>query len=356
MSLRLISLPPLAAFASLGIARAILRKTLGRALLASLCVIAASPAAAGVQSQRIWIELVRASAVEGGGFRLVQIIGNTSDRPLWLSVSQGECAKAGKIEAKQNATFSCDVPNLKPGKVPVVITVFADEARTETLETHRDEMRFSISDIRKILALATAEPASEVAFESVAFDNIAFSEKLGVGSALRGFLDYAKGTLAISSSTIQYAGGKRTVTIPVSSVRDVRLWSAGETEWVIVSYEESGEMKRAGFLAVRHRDDIPRILRAISTAALNAIDPVAGETLGDRGLQRDTRMTILEFEKVAEPGCTAAKIVDTKIEERPSNGNWSERWLVDRCGTQVAYGVKYIADPKGGTMIGITRP
>jgi len=217
-------------------------------------------------------------------------------------------------------------------------------------------MRFSTSDIRKILALAAADAGSGAASGSVAFDDIAFSEKLGVGAGLRQFLDHAKGTLAISSSRIDYADGKRTVTIPVSSVRDVRLWPVGETAWVVVSYEESGAMKQAGFLAVRHREDIPRIVRSISTASLNAIEPVAGETLGDRGLQRDTRMTILEFEKAAAPGCVAAKIVDTKIEERPSNGNWSERWLVDRCGTQVAYGVKYIADPKGGTVIGITRP
>jgi hypothetical protein len=331
-------------------------KTLARALLASLCAMAASPAAAEVRSQLIWIELARAEAVEGGGFRLVQIIGNTSDRPLWLSVRQGECTKTGKIEAKRNATFSCDVANLKPGTVPVVITVFADEARTETLETHGDEMRFSASDIRKILALAAAHPASEAAPGSDAFDNIAFSEKLGVGSALRQFLDHAKGTLVISPSKIEYADGKRTVTIPVSSVRDVRLWPAGETAWVIVSYEASGAMKQAGFLAVRDRDDIPRILRLISTAALNAIEPVAGETLADRGLQRDARMTILEFEKAAAPGCMAAKIIDTKIEERPSNGNWSERWLVDRCGTEVAYGVSYIAGTNGGTIIRITKP
>ncbi len=341
-------------------------KTLARALLASLCVIAASPAAAEVRSQLIWIEFARASAVKGDGFRLVRVIGNTSDRPLWLSVRQGECEKAAKIEAKQNATFSCDVPTPKPGSVPVVITVFADEARTETLETHRDEMHFSASDIRQILAIAAVDaalepaPAVDAALEAVpekvAFDNIAFSEKLGVGAGLRQFLDYAKGTLVILPSQIEYTDGKRTVTIPASSVRDVRLWPVGETPWVIVSYEESGKMKQAGFLAVRHRDDVPGIVRSITTAALNAIEPVAGETLGDRGLQRDTRATILEFEKVAAPDCTAAKVVDTKIEERPSSGNWSERWLVDRCGTQVAYGVKYIADPKGGTVIGITRP
>jgi hypothetical protein len=260
----------------------------------------------------------------------VQIIGNTSDRPLWLSVSQGECTKAAKIEAKQNAVFSCDVPNLKPGRVPVVITVFADEARTETLETHRDEFRFSASDIRKILALAATDTASEVASGSDAFDGIAFSEKLGVGAALRQSLGYAKGTLAISSSTIN---------TPTASARSrfrsraCATFGCGRSarRCGLSCLTKSREMKRAGFLAVRDRDDLPRILRLISTAALNAIEPVADETLAERVLQRDTRMTILEFEKVA-----ASDAWQRKSSIRKSRSGLptetSERWLVDRCG------------------------
>jgi len=55
------------------------------------------------------------------------------------------------------------------------------------------------------------------------------------------------------------------------------------------------------------------------------------------------------------PGCASPKVVDTKNIETPADGNWAERWAIDRCGTQVAYGVT-CTNEKGGTSIALEQP
>ena len=50
------------------------------------------------------------------------------------------------------------------------------------------------------------------------------------------------------------------------------------------------------------------------------------------------------------PGCASPKVVDTKNIETPA-----ERWAIDRCGKQVAYGVTF-TNEKGGTSIALEQP
>jgi hypothetical protein len=247
----------------------------------------------------------------------------------------------------------------------VAIGVFADEACTQTLETIRDALHFEKGDVRRLSELDTG-PRWPVTYEGVAY-----SEKLGIGSAFRQLIPHANGKLVISASAVEYVNGKQSVSIPVTSVRDMGLTAAGRNvlPWIVVVYEESGGLKRAGFQALDHPDDLRGIAASLQAAVAGAKDgteQVPGETLGSAGLRRDTVRTILEFEKVLAPACASPKVVDTKViqglsnaavrDERPVSGEWSESWVVDRCGTRVTYGVSYTTDPKGGTLIGIQRP
>lgn len=339
-------------------------------LLLPLCLLLlAPPLGAKVRSNLIRIEQSGAMSGETSGFQYLQIVANTSEQPLWLTVRQGDgpsaCEVTEKIEPKKHGLFRCPVADLKPGKVPVAIAVFADEARTQQLESHREEMRFSRADIRTIVDLAAAVRLP------VAYEGVAFSAKLGFGSLFRYLLPTARGKLDVSTSAIEYADGKQTLTISASRIRGVDLFGVRNAPpWVVLIYEESGETKRVGFQPNLNRlDDVGRIMASLQAAAAGAqalAEKVAGETLADALLQRDTERMILLSEKSVAPECASARVVDTKIVEEPSNvaienlrpvrGNWAERWLVDRCGVQLAYGVKYTTDPQGGTFIAIEKP
>jgi hypothetical protein len=343
-------------------------KILPRILFCCLFV-PALPAFAEVRSKWIRIEQGGAVADDQGGFHLLQIIGNTSEQPLWVTVRQGEgmaCVVTSKIEPKQSATFNCDLADLKPGEVPVAIDIFADEAQTRSLETIRDAMHFKRGDARTLRELASAQRLP------VTFAGVAFSEKLGIGAALRFYFPHSNGKLVISESDIQYANGKQAVTIPLTSVRDLRVTETNRNAplpWIIVAYEAAGQAKRACFQALDHPEDVNRIAVSLQVALSGAKDgteDVPGETLGGAGLRRDTVHTILESEKVLAPDCASPKVVDTKVvaelanaavkDGRPVSGDWSESWVIDRCGTHVTYGVSYQTDPKGGTFVAIKQP
>lgn len=328
----------------------------------------ATAAPADIRSKWIWIEQGGVVADEKGDFHLIQIIGNTSEQPLWLTVRQGQgetgCEVTSKIEPKKNATFQCDVARMKPGKVPVVIAIFSDEARTQNLETLRDDMRFGRGDLRALTDFAAAQQLP------IAYEGILFSEKLGAGAVLRQLFPHANGKLAISAAAVEYSDAKRTVNIPTSNMRAVQLVDAGGVvPWIIVMYQGSEGLRRVGFQPLNHPSDVSRIVFSLESAFRSARDgseTIPGRTLADPGLRRDTVRTIVENERVVAPNCTSPKVVDTVIVEEPSNmevrngravrGGWSESWMIDRCGTQVAYGVSYAADPNGGTFIAIRKP
>lgn len=327
------------------------------------------PAFAEVRSKWIRIEQGGAVADDQGGFHLLQIIANTSEQPLWVTVRQGEgmaCVITSKIEPKENATFSCAVADLKAGEVPVAIDIFADEAQTRSLEAIRDSMHFKRGDARRLREFASAQRLP------VTYAGVAFSEKLGIGAALRFYYPHSNGKLVISESDIQYANGKQALTIPLTSVRDLRVTETNRNAplpWIIVAYEVEGQPKRAFFQALDHPEDVSRIAVSLQSALSGAKDgteDVPGHSLGDAALRRDTVRTILQSEKALAPACASPKVVDTNVvtelanaavkDGRPLSGEWSESWVVDRCGTRVTYGVNYKTDPKGGTFIAITQP
>jgi hypothetical protein len=343
-------------------------KILSRILFCGSFLLAL-PVPADVHSKWIRIEQGGVLSDDKGGLHLVQVISNRSRQPLWVTVQQGEegsgCWVASKIEPQLSAKFQCDAADVKPGKVPVAIGVFADEACTQTLETIHDVIHFEKGDVRKLSDLDTG-PRFPVTFEGVAF-----SEKLGIGAAFRQLIPHSNGKLVISASTIEYVNGKQSVTIPVTSVQEMALTleARGALPWFVVLYQGSAGRKVAAFQPLDHPEELGGIVASLEAAVAGAKDgteQVPGETLGSAGLRRDTARTILESEKVLAPSCTSPKVVDTKVVQglanaavrdgRPVSGDWSESWVVDRCGTRVTYGVSYTTDPKGGTFIGIQKP
>jgi len=91
---------------------------------------------------------------------------------------------------------------------------------------------------------------------------------------------------------------------------------------------------------------------------------VPGDTLADRILQRDT-LAFLAQRDLSEAGpearCRIRKVVGTEVlapveggqveGDRPIAGRWVERWTLDRCGTSVAYTIRFTTTPKGTTFI-----
>jgi len=319
----------------------------------------ALPASGDIRSKWFAVEFGGSIAADKGGFQLIQIVVNTSQQPLWVTVRQGEgktgCEVTQKIEPKQKATFMCDVAELKPGNVPVAISVFADEARAQMLDTQRDAMRFSKRDITLLPLITKARKLP------VTYEGIYSADKPGVGSMFRGMVPHASGKLQISASSIDFADGKRNVTIPASAIRDANVFdSGGPAPWIVVTYEQSGEKKQLGFQPLSHPEDGRFILISLQVAAEKAAaetPAMPGETFADRSLQRDTLRTIMQAEKEAAPDCASPKVVDTKIvDDARAKGKWSERWIVDRCGKQVEYAVRYQSDPSGGTNVAVDRP
>ena len=332
--------------------------------LVFILILLAVPALADIRSKFIRIAEGGVVSDDQSRFHFMQIIKNTTERPLWVTVRQGGCEVTAKIEPGKSAPFDCHVDDVQPGKVPVAIDIFADEARTQNLESLRDEMRFSRDDIRALRDLAKAQRLP------IAYDGVYYAEKLGAREIFRQLIPHADGKLTITDAALEYVDGKHNVKIPFSSVRRIGFRDAGGvTPYIVVSYQDGDAVKDVGFQALSHPEQARAIVFSLEAAyrpVQDAPEAVPGETLGDAGLRRDTARTILQSEKSLAPDCKAPKIVDTKVVEklsgveikdaRPVGGKWSERWVVDRCGTQVAYNVRYTADPQGGTNLAIDMP
>ena len=313
-------------------------------------LLLAMPALAEIHSKLIIIDHRSLMADDAGGFHLVQMITNTSAQRLWLTVRQGSCEKSEKLNPRETATFACDVADLQAGKVAVEIAIFADAARTQNLETLRDAMQFDRDDVR----IATENKRRHLG--TMTYEGIAYFEKFGFGTALRQFGTKPDGRLSISSTTVEYADSKRRVTIPLTNIDRLDGHAVGDVASIFVDYETADGEKRAIFQPIGRRDDARSILDSLNDAmkaARDGTEDVPGEALGEPGLRRQVVRMIRKSEKFVAPDCASPKVVDTKNLEKPANGNWAERWVVDRCGTQVAYVVGFKSDGNGGTAIAL---
>jgi hypothetical protein len=90
---------------------------------------------------------------------------------------------------------------------------------------------------------------------------------------------------------------------------------------------------------------------------------VPGTTIADPILQRDALgfLALRDFSEAgAEGTCHSRKVIDTEVlqplegatveGERPVNGQWVERWTLDRCGMPARYVVRFSTTQKGTTF------
>lgn len=89
---------------------------------------------------------------------------------------------------------------------------------------------------------------------------------------------------------------------------------------------------------------------------------IPGSTLGDRLLQRDTFLLLVQKDVSELEGgpCRTRKVMDTEVvlplggaqveAGRPVAGEWAERWTLDRCGVPVRYIVRFSTTRTGTTF------
>ncbi len=90
-------------------------------------------------------------------------------------------------------------------------------------------------------------------------------------------------------------------------------------------------------------------------------------TLADPGLREDTLKLLIDVDKASagRDGCEGRKVVKTEVVDAPreikieggkkTQGWWTERWTLDRCGHLIPYGVFYTYDGKGGVFFTVKR-
>ncbi len=79
-----------------------------------------------------------------------------------------------------------------------------------------------------------------------------------------------------------------------------------------------------------------------------------GESIADERLQLDALAYVILFESIGD--CQGSNVVNTiLVDSDASDGEWSERWIVDRCGTEGSYLITFTVDPAGGYFIGVSK-
>ena len=91
-----------------------------------------------------------------------------------------------------------------------------------------------------------------------------------------------------------------------------------------------------------------------------------GQSLASARLQSGTLETIKFRESFAANGCAKVEVVGTEVTgesipprydgDQLTDGRWTERWTVDRCGKTVRYRVGYSINRTGAVVIDLSPP
>jgi hypothetical protein len=76
-----------------------------------------------------------------------------------------------------------------------------------------------------------------------------------------------------------------------------------------------------------------------------------GKTLTRGQFRSDTELCVLYLDESVAPECKNRKIVDTELLERFTDGTWSERWTVNRCGKLIKCKLNFFPQPNGTMKI-----
>jgi hypothetical protein len=84
-------------------------------------------------------------------------------------------------------------------------------------------------------------------------------------------------------------------------------------------------------------------------AAQESAAGIPGGSIADSDQQEQVFLLLKIF--YAPAGCGAITILDTSVEKPPSKGIWTERWVIDFCGSHKTYLMRFMPAPDGGSAI-----
>lgn len=310
-----------------------------------------------------------------------------------------------EVYARSNANAYLDTSRWTKAD-PADLKELVSAGKLEYVTTSADAMAALGKDAAKKYA-KTNEKTRDVAGPSAlpaTFENVWYRpEKKKI--LFKGY--EASGTLTISSDTIEYKSDKKNLSIPLKNVLRIGQGTfntfGDDSPWDIVVFTTDAGEEVAAFRDGRSAGAggstglILRTLTAASqqtpqnsveaqapassgnsnpsvaqpqagdagqTAASPAAPPAApqGSTLASPLLQHDTLSTISSMDEAIASECKGARhVLHMEVTARPTGvkikhdrmvaGSWGERWILDRCGTPVAYDITFISDGHGGTNI-----
>lgn len=85
----------------------------------------------------------------------------------------------------------------------------------------------------------------------------------------------------------------------------------------------------------------------VGTVALVSCGTTGQKTLTRGQFRSDLEKGVVQFDGKFEPDCESRTVVDTEFLEKYTNGTWSERWTVNRCGKLISYKLDFLPQPDG---------
>lgn len=183
---------------------------------------------------------------------IVITIRNKSEQPVWVKVrfavpsTNQECELTKKLAPGKGAQYLCRQETLAADTdYPIFVSVYMNDGLTNKAETAQTKMRFEKGDVAALAKFLTPPtlPAT--------YNDINYSEKLNVATAMFGNLAFDKGTLVVSKDDVKYSSESKTVVIPVSQIRSVEFVALGtptsSNNWVAVKYVLAATTRVIGF-------------------------------------------------------------------------------------------------------------
>lgn len=88
--------------------------------------------------------------------------------------------------------------------------------------------------------------------------------------------------------------------------------------------------------------------QALATALVKSLGGFPGESIASTKLQTDVFLYISIFATVH--GCSKPEVINTLIVDPLADDKWSERWIIDQCGSAATYLVKFTLVDDGATF------
>jgi hypothetical protein len=352
---------------------------------AGLLVLAGFAIPGSADSLRKVQVLSSGGAYENGKPLLTLEVMNPGKDDLWVSVRfespkpEASCEVKKRLLTRYQVRFACEQTGLDPAfEYKATVKVSSTEDFAQVLEEGVTSIRLDARKLEKAQrddAAAMKRKAGEATEAALAwqlpreFPNMAFTERLMANALVNPLFPFAVtqgGTLTVTREGLDYKSPKKTLHIPLGSIRGLGLFppDALVGHWIAVAYEEGGEVKKVGFKEKTANPDVRKLGKVIASIGyaqclnLTGFSPgqtVPGTTQQDPVGQCGTFLLIQAAEKDAGSTCAAPQVTGTEVVAKTGKDTRTERWHLDRCGTEVSYRIEIRLDNYGNPMIGIKR-